>query len=208
MDYRKKIEHYHYGEKYDSKRRFASYWHQINEILALHPKNVLEIGIGNGFTSRYLSSKGVNLTTCDIDKNLKPDYVASITQLPFPDNSFDVVMACEILEHIPYEDALNGLREIYRVSSAHAVISLPDATRCICLAFPIPGYGKMQKIIEAPRLYPKEHSLTKSGHYWEIGKKGFHLNKIKSDIRKTGFNILKTYRVFENPYHRFFILEK
>jgi len=45
-------------------------------------------------------------------------------------------------------------------------------------------------------------------HYWEIGKAGYPLQRIINDIRKTGFNIKKTYRIFEWPYHRFFILKK
>jgi len=42
---------HYFNEKYDSKSRFISYWHQIYEIVRLRPKNVLEIGIGNGFVS-------------------------------------------------------------------------------------------------------------------------------------------------------------
>jgi len=34
------------------------------------------------------------------------------------------------------------------------------------------------------------------------------LGKITKDIEGVGFNIKKTYRIFENPYHRFFILKK
>lgn len=45
-------------------------------------------------------------------------------------------------------------------------------------------------------------------HYWEIGKAGYPLSKITKDIEKAGFKIIKTYRIFENPYHRFFVLKK
>ena len=45
-------------------------------------------------------------------------------------------------------------------------------------------------------------------HYQEIGKAGYPLSKITKDIERTGFDIIKTYRIFENPYHRFFILKK
>ena len=45
-------------------------------------------------------------------------------------------------------------------------------------------------------------------HYQEIGKVSYPLSKITKDIRRAGFKILKTYRIFENPYHRFFILKK
>jgi hypothetical protein len=45
-------------------------------------------------------------------------------------------------------------------------------------------------------------------HYWEIGKKNYPLNKIINDINLSGFTILKTYRIIEFKYHRFFILKK
>ena len=45
-------------------------------------------------------------------------------------------------------------------------------------------------------------------HYWEIGKAGYPLSKIIMDIQRAGFKVEKTYRVFEFPYHRFFILKK
>jgi len=45
-------------------------------------------------------------------------------------------------------------------------------------------------------------------HYWEIGKFGYPLKKIVEDIQRAGFEVKKTYRVLEFPYHRFFVLRK
>jgi hypothetical protein len=47
-------------------------------------------------------------------------------------------------------------------------------------------------------------------HYWEIGKAGYPLSISKNikDIQRSGFKIERTYRIFEHPYHRFFILKK
>lgn len=211
MDHREEIidvDPSHYGRKYDSKRRFLSYWHQIDEALALNPSRTLEIGVGNGFVAAYLRSRGLAVTTLDIDERLKPDVVGSATKLPFEEGSFELVMACEILEHIPYTEALAAFREIRRVASRSAVISLPDATRVLRIEFPIPKFGKIRKLIVIPKLFPPAHKLTAHGHRWEIGKKDFPLSRVKRDIEATGFTILKTYRVFENPYHRFFVLEK
>ena len=202
------VEPSHYGRKYDSKRRFLSYWHQIDEILSLDPKSVLEIGVGNGFVAKYLRDHGLAVTTLDIDERLHPDVVGSVTKLPFEEASFELVMACEILEHIPYEQAKEGLKEIHRVSSRGAVISLPDATRTARIEFPIPKFGKVRKLFVIPKFFPHAHKITAHGHYWEIGKKGFPLKKVSDDIERAGFKIVKTYRVFENPYHRFFVLEK
>ena len=57
------VEPDHYYKNYDTKERFCSYWHQIQEILSLNPKNTLEIGIGNGFVSKYLKQRGFNVIT-------------------------------------------------------------------------------------------------------------------------------------------------
>lgn len=193
---------------YDSKRRFASYWHQINEIAVCKPTRVLEVGVGTGFVSRCLRDRGISIVTCDVDPETKPDVVASIMHLPFPSGAFEVVAACEVLEHLPYEDALAGLRELLRVSARWVIISLPDATPIACIQFPIPYIKKIKILLSIPYLFPPRHQTTKHGHYWEIGKRGHPLKKILDDIRLSGFNIKKTYRVFENPYHRFFVLEK
>ena len=120
-------DHYN-GLAYDSKERFISYWHQINEILLLKPMIVLEIGIGNGFVSRYLSEHKLNVTTLDTNHALHPDVGGSILSVPFRDECFDVVSCCEVLEHLPYSEFLDALQEIHRVSRKYVILSLPDIT--------------------------------------------------------------------------------
>lgn len=196
-----------YGIAYDSKRRFASYWHQIREVITRQPKRVLEVGVGNGFVSRYLRGHGVELATVDIDAVLRPDTVADISRLPFPDASHNVVTAYEVLEHMPYEKSLQGFRELMRVSSEWVILSLPDATHAFRFALTIPCFGYMQKVISAPFLLPPQKPYAKS-HEWEIGIKHYPLKRVEADIKKTGLELVKTYRVYENPYHRFFVLRK
>lgn len=206
MDDRKKIAAF--TPSYDSKRRFASYWHQIHEVLNCNSRSVLEIGTGSGFVSRYLRSHGVAVTTVDNDGTLEPDVVADTIALPFADNSFNTVTACEVLEHVPYAHALYALKELQRVASTHIIISLPDVTHTISLQFPIPFIKKVKTLITIPYLFPQRHTITKSGHQWEIGKKGYRLSHIMHDFEETGLTLTRTYRVFENPYHRFFIFRK
>ena len=97
------IEHY-FKKSYDTKARFISYWHQIDEIVQFNPTTILEIGIGNGFVSDYLKKRSYYIKTIDIDERLNPDYIGNVLNLPFDDNSFQVVSCCEVLEHIPYEN--------------------------------------------------------------------------------------------------------
>jgi len=62
-------------------------------------------------------------------------------------------------------------------------------------------------LISLPQLKVPKH-IFNGEHYWEIGKAAYLLNKIINEIQKAGFRVEKTYRVFENPYHRFFTLRK
>lgn len=202
------VEPKHYFDKsYDSKERMISYWQQITEILEQKPKEVLEIGVGNGFVSQYLKNREINVLTLDIDKRLKPDISGSILNIPFSDESFDMIASYEVLEHIPYEDAKKALTEIYRVSQKHAILSLPDCTRTYRFCVSVPKIGIFRKLIPIPFSKPQQH-IYDGQHYWEIGKEEYPLNRFINDIQKTGFLIRKTYRLFEHPYHRFFILEK
>ena len=61
--------------------------------------------------------------------------------------------------------------------------------------------------IPRPRLGPQKH-IFDGEHYWEINKDGYPLSRIVSAIESCGATVDKTYRVVDNPYHRFFMLVK
>lgn len=192
---------------YDSKERFCSYWHQIDEVLQLKPSKVLEIGVGNSFVTRYLQGKGANVTTLDIAYDLQPDVSGSVLTIPFINASFDAVSCCQVLEHLPYENFPESLKELARVSQCHVIISLPDATTVYRVNIELPRIKPIRKLIPHPFPRATNHDYN-DAHYWEIGKRQYPLEKIVRDIEKTNLSITKTYRVFEFYYHRFFILTK
>ena len=182
-----------------------SYWYQIREILGFKPGSVLVIGKGNGSVAEYLKLAGINITTLDIDENLKPDVIASVLKIPFGENSFDTALCAQVLEHLPYENFSKALSEIKRVVKNDAVISLPHFGPVIKFCLKIPFLPPFRLMVKLP--YQKKH-VFKGEHYWEIGKRGYPLKKIKSKIKKSGFSIKNDYIVFENPLHHFFVLKK
>ena len=196
---------HYFKSSYDTKERFCSYWHQIDEVAKLRPKNVLEIGIGNGFVTRYLKEKGLRVITLDIEHALKPDIAASVSLLPFRDSCFQVVTCYEVLEHLPYNHFSPALRELGRVSQSHIIISLPDASTTYRINLELPKFKPYKKLISHP--FPRSTPHLYDGeHHWEMGKTQYPLKRITEDIHLSGLNIVKTYRVFEFYYHRFFVL--
>ena len=201
-----KVKSAYYGDaSYDTRERFVSYWHQINEIMKLKPQSVLEVGVGSKFLSNYLKSKNVNVLTLDNNGELKPDILGSVLCMPFSPGSFDVVACCEVLEHLPYEEFQRALSELYRVSCGYVIISLPDTNRVYRFNIQVPKLGELRLLIPLPRIGKPKFDEQ---HYWEIDANNYCLNRILSDIRTIGFYVKRTYRVFEYPYHRFFILHK
>ena len=199
-------DHY-FNEVYEGKGRFISYWHQIDEIISINPRKILEIGVGSGFVSRYLKERNINVTTLDIDKRLNPVITGSVLNLPFKENSFDIIVCCEVLEHLEYEKFYSSVLEISRVSRAYVILSMPDVSRVSRFSIQVPVIGDLKLLIPIPRFRKLKHKFD-GEHYWEIGKKGYPIKKIINDIQRTGMYVEKTYRIFEYPYHRFFLLKK
>lgn len=194
--------------QYDYLDRWVSYWHQIDEVLKMNPKTVLEIGAGNQTVADYLRKQNVAVTTLDIDSRLKPDIIGNVLKIPVADSAFDVILCAEVLEHLPFDDFENCLRELKRVTRKGIVLSLPHFGPAVTLSFKIP-FLKQVKIAWKIPYHPEHRSKYQfcGGHQWEIGKKKHTLSNIKKIIQKY-FQIKRDFIPWENQYHHFFILEK
>jgi SAM-dependent methyltransferase len=222
-----KSNHY-FKEKYADLSRFISYFYQIDLVIDAIQKiripsnknsdisnrdkfKILEVGKGNGLVSDYLKKLGYQLTTCDIDKELKPDYEADIRKLPFADHQFDLAMACEVLEHLPFEDFEKALEELKRVARKWALISLPYRSAGFELVLRFPGIRTIFKklFLDFFLRFPlKFGGIQVSGqHYWEIDAGPYNLRRVRKLIAKH-FRIVKEVRPVLNFYHLFFLLEK
>jgi predicted SAM-dependent methyltransferase len=207
MKFDKQVDKNHYiFQNYIPKARWCSIWHQIDEIQKLQPKSVLEIGPGPSILKMILGYMQLPIETIDVDPELKPTYVGSATSLPFNDATYDLVCAFQVLEHLPYDDALHAFAEMVRVSKKNILISLPDARMTLQYKFYLPRLGSYAFLVPHPRYKAQEHQFD-CEHYWEINKIGYDLKKVSLNLSRYA-KLVKTYQVFENPYHRFFIFEK
>lgn len=195
--------HYDFA-KYLHSKRMMSYWHQIKECLALSPQSVLEIGCGDLVFGNYLmNNTSIEYKSADIDDSLKPDYLCSADALKL-DKKFDMICAFQILEHIPFEKFEDCIASMAENANKYVLISLPYYGPYFKLSLRIP-FLKEKSFLWKLKL-PKEHVFD-GEHYWEIGKKGFPVQKIHSAIEKH-LDIEKAFVVPENPYHYFIICKK
>jgi SAM-dependent methyltransferase len=108
----------------------------MDHIKGLSPKQnlrILNIGIATGRTTELLREFG-EVTSVEYDQDcclflrehLKMDVInASITELPFDNDSFDLVCAFDVIEHV--EDHVKATHEIHRVCSkqGHMIVTVP-----------------------------------------------------------------------------------
>lgn len=76
------------------------------------PKKVLHFAPEQAFYKRFRKQKNLEYTTTDLYSPLA-DIKADICNLPFEDNSYDVILCNHVLEHIPNDT--KAMQELYRV---------------------------------------------------------------------------------------------
>jgi len=91
--------------------------------------SALEVGCGDG---RILERLPERISTVGVEYSYQATrrlagraLCASSERLPFSDRSFDLVLCCEVLEHLPDEMFRRTLDELARVSRKYILISVP-----------------------------------------------------------------------------------
>lgn len=207
MKYRKQVDKDHYRfDRYMLKERWISVWHQLDEVVKLKPASVLEIGPGPGVFKAMAVVMGLRVETLDLDPELKPDHVGSSTAIPLADATFDVVCAFQMLEHLPYKDSLQSFHEMVRVSRSHVLISVPDAKPVWSCHFHVPRVNTYKFLVPHPFRRPTKLEADPE-HCWEINRPGYPLSRIVDDFSQC-LPMVTTFRVHENPYHRFLLFSR
>jgi len=198
-----------YTDGYDDRLRWSSYWIQLEHAVpAIRHGRVLEVGVGNRLVASYLRTvAGAEVTTVDIDPRLGPDVVSDAARLPFDDGAFGCVIACQILEHMPWEQSVLALRELRRVAR-HGIISVPNAKRWFLQMFLGVGTRRARVLaLDAGRLALRARQKSTPTHFWELNLDGVSTDHFLAALRNTGWTTRAEFRNPDNPYHHFFILD-
>ena len=163
---------------------------------------VLDVGCGKGRHTFEALRRGAAVVAADLDRGALSEVAVmtsamadagdvppsgewtcvatSALDLPFADSSFDVVIASEVLEHIP--DDLRALREIERVLSAAGIAAM-----------------------SVPRRWPERICWSLSDEYHE--EEGGHVRiyrarDLKARIERAGLRVTATHHAhaLHSPY--------
>lgn len=119
--------------QYDVARRTALIETLLKRIT---PKGLaIEVGCGTGAITPVLLNRGLEVTVGDISLKLAQETAqrfqvtgieCDATQIPLPDQSFNLIVSSEVVEHVP--DPTKALREMARITApgGHVIITSPN----------------------------------------------------------------------------------
>ncbi|MGC4070723.1 MAG: class I SAM-dependent methyltransferase [Polyangiaceae bacterium] len=127
-------------DKYGTKNPFARWLMRgfLSSVTQLarqtRPSRLLEVGCGEGHLVAHLTENLPNLTrvaACDLSlEKLATSLPSNIDfrrgsayELPYPDRAFDLVVCCEVLEHL--DEPARAMAELRRVTSRYLLVSTP-----------------------------------------------------------------------------------
>ncbi len=149
-------------------------------------ETVIDVGCGDGYVLHCIEKKYKNKKVYGLDlsegriKTTKRNVVCShlirseIHHLPFPDNSFDVVICSELLEHIP--EYQKTIEELVRISKKRVIITVPNELQLVKIMCP---KCKTIHFLDGHINFFTEHKLKKAlqdNKLWNIKK----INKFHS----------------------------
>lgn len=189
------------SEKNSTREHWQTYWktpdHQppvvheemlseLQNIVNVKGKKILEVGAGMGGDSVRLAKLGADVTAIDFTKealeevknlaikhNVGVDAVKADTrQLPFKDESFDVVFHQGLLEH--FRDPLSVLREHVRVLKRGGYL-----------------------VVDVPQTYTtytiKKKIAIAKGTWFAGWERAFSIGELEALFRESGVTVVRSY---------------
>ena len=173
---------------------YSTYQQHINRYIFVarfvKDKIVLDIGCGSGLGAKYWTDKGAkSIVGIDIDSNAIEEAISwsrkvsfmviDAQAMPFPDNSFDTVVALEVIEHL--EDASAFLIECWKILKIEGILICSTPNRQVVS----PLLKKPRNPHHIKEFNPKEFSILIDSHFSNTKHYGQKVLSLKNRIKPT-----------------------
>ena len=118
------------------------------DLIALIPEDVrtiLDAGCGNGAVTNRLVDRwkvlGCDLSEAALQHVLAPTLVVDLAAIPLEDQSFDLVLASDVIEHLPDSIYDRALAELARVARRYVLVAVPHEELLQAAEITCPGCG-------------------------------------------------------------------
>jgi hypothetical protein len=188
---------------YVTRERWISYWHQIRLAAEIRPISCAIVGAGDGWVAEVLGSMGVRVVSIDHSRDLGPSVVGDLKAVPMQDGGVEVVVCCQVLEHLPWDSLGECLEELRRISSRRVVISVPQRGRSWSVRARIPYLGEVGRggTLRARRPFEFDGQ-----HYWEANTIEHSIGDVEKELLRV-FGTIETFVERDDPYRRFYVAD-
>jgi hypothetical protein len=108
---------------------------EIDRLIPSEVRSIVDVGAGDGRVLHHLrTSRGSGVTSIAAERSLEAlghvdgpiPVQASIDALPLRDRAAELVLCCEVLEHLPGPTFRAGLAELGRIADRYILITVPN----------------------------------------------------------------------------------
>jgi SAM-dependent methyltransferase len=169
---------------------------RIANTLAMIPEgctSLLEVGCGSGHILNRVDlplAFGTDLVQRGLLRARRPVVRSSILALPFGEDSVDVVVCAETLEHLDPEQVPVAARELARVARKWVIVTVPDRENLLfsshlcpqCgMVFHVHGHQNSFSPNEIKRLFPVAHHFDVRSA-WRVRKFSQTLLRVRTSV--------------------------
>ncbi len=117
-------------DKYDPGKHLEAKTEFLCKLIPRDVTTILDVGCGNGAITNRLADMwdvtGLDFSAQALKHVKTKSILSSSTHIPLSDNSFDLVLCSELLEHLNQKDLLDTCKEMVRISSKYLIVTIPN----------------------------------------------------------------------------------
>ncbi|HUI10189.1 MAG TPA: class I SAM-dependent methyltransferase [Bacteroidota bacterium] len=143
------------------------------DLLSVIPAScgsVLDVGCGDGYITNALPANmrvvGLDVGEASLKHLRRETRIGEVTALPFANGEFDLVMANDVVEHIPGPEFSRALAELQRVARRWVVVTVPLLERMEAGMTACPACGTVYHVNHHQRRFDTQSVITLLGDEW------------------------------------------